>query len=110
MRAGEIYDKALSNRASPAPYIWEVDGGFHVGWYDGAPNGFSEVYFHDGLENAATDFVLAYWGLPRLLGKRVRRKAAIRVFTDAYQERQEHGVLGRTWRAIRKFLSRWLDQ
>lgn len=82
-RAREIENRALDNRASPAPYIWDLGDGFHVGWYDGPPAQVRDVYFHAHIDEAATDFILAYWGLPRLGGTSVPDRTAARVF-DAW--------------------------
>lgn len=80
MQATEIHNRSLDNRSSPAPYIWGVVGGFHVGWYDGTRGGFSNTSFFERIEDAAADFVLTYWGLPRLEGAPVTDRDAAAVF------------------------------
>lgn len=68
LRAGDILNRALDNRAFPAPYVEDAEGGFNVGWYHGPPARRTDVYFHPNFEDAITDFVLAYWRMPRLHG------------------------------------------
>jgi hypothetical protein len=60
--AEDLYDKSLSQRSTPSAFMVEAPGGYSVGWYDDAR---SEEHFHERIEDAAADFVLAYWGLPR---------------------------------------------
>lgn len=85
-RAKEILQQSLDNRSSPAPYIWDVAGGFHVGWYDGKLGGFSKASFHQRIEDAATDFILMYWGLPRLGGTPISDRDAAAVFATLIDE------------------------
>jgi len=61
--AETLYDKSLDQRSTPSAFMAEVPGGFTVGWFDCGP---SEERFHQRIQVAAADFVLAYWGLPRL--------------------------------------------
>lgn len=67
--AETLYNKALDQRSTPSAFMTEVAQGYCVGWYDSAR---SEERFHFRIENAATDFVLTYWGLPRSLGSDVQ--------------------------------------
>lgn len=58
-----LLDDALDTRSDCAPYLeGTVDGGYEVGFYH---HGASRRRDHHGLDNAATDFVLLSWGLPR---------------------------------------------
>lgn len=82
MRASEIQNRALNNRAIPAPYMKSVNGGFHVGWYNGPPHRFRHVFFHHNIDDAAADFVLTYWGLPRFQGIPVSDSEAAAVFEN----------------------------
>lgn len=107
LRANEIHNTSLNNRASPAPYIVDVDGGFHVGWYDGTDDGFSAVMFHEHLEDAATDFVLTYWGMPRLPGKPISNKAETDLFNNKYSPPLERAALRRGLDALRDVVRRW---
>jgi len=61
--AESLYGKSLDQRSTPSAFMAEVPGGYTVGWFDRAA---SEERFHQRIEEAAADFVLAYWGLPRL--------------------------------------------
>jgi len=58
-----LFDKSLDQRSTPSAFMAEAPGGYTVGWFDHAR---SEERFHERIEDAATDFVLTYWGLPRL--------------------------------------------
>ena len=102
-RAGEIYNRSLDNRSTPAPYIWAVGDGFHVGWYDGPPDGFHGVLLHQHMDEAATDLVLTYWGLPRLPGVPVLdRKAA-----EAFHTTHTPPAFARLAAAIRGMIDKW---
>jgi hypothetical protein len=61
--AAELFDIAGSYRGSdPCAYIEKAGEVYEVGWYD---HGRSQIQVHRRFEDAATDFVLAYWHLPR---------------------------------------------
>jgi len=107
MRAGEIRDRALDNRGIPAPYILPVEGGFQVGWYDGPPKGNKEVFFHRNAEDAATDYVLTYWGLRRLNGVPVSHRASELSFDKCLRHR-DASVGARLVHAVRALFEKWL--
>lgn len=102
-RAREIENRALDNRTSPGPYIWDLGDGFHVGWYDGPPAQVHDVYFHPDIDEAAADFVLAYWGLPRLGGTPVPDRMAATVFETV----DRPSALERAGVKIRSFIQKW---
>lgn len=108
MRAGEITNRALNNRASPAPYIWNVGNGFHVGWYDGPPGQVHDVFFHQHIDEAAADFVLAYWGLPRLPGTPVPDRAAGAIFQHLYPAPENGTRLQRIAADVRRLIEKWI--
>ena len=61
--AEKLLNASLDQRSSaPSAFIEPVGGGYNVGWFDGAK---SRARFHSTIENAALDFVLLIWGLPR---------------------------------------------
>jgi len=61
--AQQLLAKSGDQRASPSAYIEAAGDGYEVGWYH---DGRSQIQFHDSIDHAAADFVLAYWKLPRL--------------------------------------------
>lgn len=69
----EIYGTALDNRASSSPYISEKGGVYEVGWLEFTTSNHyvtslvhSMQRKHNSLDEAAADYVCAYWGLRRL--------------------------------------------
>jgi hypothetical protein len=71
--AEELYAKSVDQRSSPSVFIQETAGGYNVGWIGWGPDRPdyqpSALRFHATLDDAATDFVLAYWQMARLEGE-----------------------------------------
>jgi len=63
-RAPELLQLSYDQRSTPSAYMMEVPDGFEVGWYEGGVDG-QDKRFHKDMEEAATDFVLAWWKMPR---------------------------------------------
>jgi hypothetical protein len=60
--AHSLYGKSLDQRWVPSAFMVEAAGGFTVGWFDDERK---ELRFHHRIEDAATDFVLRFWNMPR---------------------------------------------
>lgn len=60
--AQKLLEKSEDQRSTPSAYMSPRETGYDVGWYD---YGYAQVQHHRRIEDAATDFVLAFWGLPR---------------------------------------------
>lgn len=64
LRAGQLITRSLDQRTMPSAYVVDDENGlYEVGWFDGDKH---DIVRYEHVEDAATDFVLAYWGLPRL--------------------------------------------
>lgn len=61
-----LSDKAGDNRGFPNPYLIDRQGGYEVGWVEVDPVRHSAKRFFVDLDEAAADYVLAYWQLGRL--------------------------------------------
>lgn len=60
--AERIQGRAVDNRGVPNAYLVRDDDRFEVGWYDGD---MTQKRKHNSLVDAAADYVLLFWGLPR---------------------------------------------
>ena len=60
----ELLERSLAQRVDESAYILEIGGEFEVGRFSG-DTGCSAQRRHTSIDFAATDFVLAFWGLPR---------------------------------------------
>ena len=58
-----LLDSSYDQRGFPSAYMTEKDGCYEVGWFDGKRT--AQRSFDD-IDEAAADFVLAFWGLGRL--------------------------------------------
>lgn len=61
--AFKLLNWSIDNRGVPSAYMVPVDNGYTVGWFDGERH---DERFFGNIELAAADYVLAFWGLPRL--------------------------------------------
>lgn len=57
-----LLGKSYDQRCTPSAFMEEVSEGYCVGWFDGSQK---ELRLHTSIENAATDFVLRFWDMPR---------------------------------------------
>lgn len=62
--AETLHGRSLDQRGIPSAFIVEAPRGYKVGWFDGTEK---ELRFHERIEEAAADFVLAFWGMPRTM-------------------------------------------
>lgn len=60
--AEQIQGRALDNRGIPNAYLIMQGDGYEVGWYDCER---TQKRRHETLVDAASDYVLLFWGLPR---------------------------------------------
>ncbi len=57
-----IYNEAVGNRGMPNAYFIGAQVGWEVGWFDG---NYSAQRYHLSKVDAATDYVLLFWGMGR---------------------------------------------
>jgi hypothetical protein len=62
--AETLEDKSLDQRCTPSAFMARVGSVYSVGW-SGSDGRRSQVRFHKRIEDAAADFVLAFWGMER---------------------------------------------
>ena len=70
-RCERVLGYSCDQRWSPAPFLNEIGESYEVGLFDGHEK--REIQYFDKFEEAAADFVLFQWGLPRLVGKKFLR-------------------------------------
>jgi hypothetical protein len=62
--ADALHGRSLDQRGTPSAFMEDAPGGYKVGWFDGSEK---ELRFHERIEEAAADFVLGFWGMPRTM-------------------------------------------